>query len=81
MCLLHLTVKVIMRDRQRRLNYLRGKQLGDYLRFTAECSPAELRDHRNLQSQNRRARSRDRQKPLPDPRNPIYAVHVCPPVD
>ena len=67
-----------MRERRRRLNYLRGKEsMDDYLRFTAERSSTALRQHRNLQSQYRRARGRDRQKPLPDPRNQICAVHVC----
>ena len=37
----------------------------------------KLRQHCNLQGEQRNAGCRDRQKPLCEPRNKICAVHVC----
>jgi hypothetical protein len=41
----------------------------------------ELRQHCELQDEERGARSGDGEKPLRNPRNQICAVHVCIPVD
>jgi hypothetical protein len=78
MCLLRLTVRVIMRERRRCLNYLRGKGSGsDYLRFATEWPPAALRQHRQLQCEHCSASGGDRQNPLSNPRNEIDLTHVC----
>lgn len=46
-----------------------------------EDGQVELRQHCELQDEDRGARSGDGEKPLRDPRNQICAVHVCIPVD
>ena len=67
MSLLRLTVRVIMRVPWRRINYLRGK----------ESHPTQLRQHCELQDDERHARRGDGEKPLRDSRNQIGAVHLC----